>query len=67
MRLHERTMHCQRAEAELGLQLLKFQEAQDLTDLEMLIALQAQCARLTKYMLRAERHPDDPDKKADEA
>jgi hypothetical protein len=38
-----------------------------LTDIETLAALADFQGHLAKYMLRAERHPDDPDRKADEA
>jgi hypothetical protein len=38
-----------------------------LTDVEALVALVDFQGRLVKYMLRAERYPDEPDRKADEA
>lgn len=38
-----------------------------LTDVEILGVLADFQGRLAKYMLRAERHPDEPDRKADEA
>lgn len=38
-----------------------------LAQVETLAALADFQGRLAKYMLRAERHPDDPDRKADEA
>lgn len=38
-----------------------------LTDIEVLSALADYQSRLAKYMLRAERHPEDPDRKAEEA
>lgn len=38
-----------------------------LTDAEVLGALADYQGRLAKYMLRAERHPDDPERGADEA
>jgi hypothetical protein len=66
LRLHKRTMPVQKAEGHLNRYLHEFQEEYDLTDIEMLRAL-IQCQmHLTKYMLRAERHPDDPERKADE-
>lgn len=38
-----------------------------LTAVELARALLAHMETLTRYMLRMERHPDDPDRKADEA
>lgn len=66
LRLHPRTMPVQAASAELGMTLARFQQEHDLTDNEMLVILATQQGRLLKYRLRAERHPDDPDRKADE-
>lgn len=66
LRLHPRTMPVERAKAELGMILARFQADADLTDTEMLVILAEQRRRLLKYRLRAERHPDDPDRKADE-
>ena len=66
LRLHPRTMQVQRSEAELGTTLAAFQYEHDLTDAEMARALAAQLDRVLKYVLRRERHPDDPDRKADE-
>ncbi|MFJ1539214.1 hypothetical protein ACIODS_11795 [Micromonospora chalcea] len=43
------------------------QQEHDLTDVEMLRVLFEHQQDITKYMLRRERHPNDPDKKADEA
>lgn len=67
MRLHPRTLPVQGAEADLRIALNDFQEQRDLTDIEMLRALQSHEERITRRLLRAERHPDDPDRKADEA
>lgn len=44
-----------------------FQEEHGLTDVELLRCLLAHQNTLARYMLRCERHPDDPDAKADEA
>lgn len=66
LRLHRRTMQVQQAEADLGMTLVRFQGEHDLTDIEMARALTGQLERLLKYALRRERHPDDPDRKADE-
>jgi hypothetical protein len=67
LRLHKRTMPVQSATAELRLLLIKFQAEYDLTDIEMTGILVYAAADVNKYALRRERHPDDPDKKADEA
>jgi hypothetical protein len=66
VKLHARTMHVQRARADLQLMLIKFQDERDLTDVEMLGILAHWQERIITTMLRAERHPDDPDRKADE-
>jgi hypothetical protein len=66
LRLHKRTRHVQSAEAHFQSNVFEFQQQSDLTDIEMLQIL-IECQRsITKYMLRAERHPDDPERKADE-
>lgn len=67
MKLHERTIPVQAATAQLKLTLLGFQDEHDLTDVEMLGALQEIEGNITRRLLRAERHPNDPDRKADEA
>lgn len=66
LRLHPRTMQVQRADAALGMTLAKFQGEHDLTNIEMARILSGQLDSVLKYALRAERHPDDPDRKADE-
>ncbi len=67
MRLHERTMPVQRASNAIRSELTRLQDEHDLTDVEMLRILIEHQQTITKYMLRAERHPDDPERKADEA
>jgi len=66
LRLHARTMTVHRAEGELGMMLVELQQRHDLTDIEMIVIMTAQLQSLAKYPLRAERHPDDPSRKADE-
>lgn len=66
LRLHSRTMRVQSAAAQLHMDLINFQADLELTDLEMLIALGTWHDHHLKMMLRAERHPEDPDRKADE-
>jgi hypothetical protein len=60
-------MQVHAAEAELSMTLAAFQCEHDLTDVEMAKALAGQLDGVLKYVLRRERHPDDPDRKADEA
>lgn len=64
-KLHPRTMHVQQAEAQLHERVLDWAMRWDLTSLEELSCLHAVAQRVTKYALRAERHPDDPDQPAD--
>ena len=67
MKLHERTMRCQKAESDLRGVLLNWLEAHDLTWAEVIRCLAHILSSWTKYPVREERHPDDPDKGADEA
>jgi hypothetical protein len=66
LRLHPRTMPVQRAEAAVAMAVATLQREWGLTDVEMLRALLAVQQGITRHMLRAERHPDDPERKADE-
>ncbi len=66
LRLHPRTMPVQKAEAKFMNVAFEFQNEHDVTDIEMLRILILCQQSITKYMLRAERHPDNPDQKADE-
>lgn len=66
IRLHPRTLPVNRAGAEYYSWLLKFQEEHQLTDAEMLLIMADAETRLLTMILRCERHPDNPDKKADE-
>lgn len=66
LRLHPRTLPADRAGAEFHDWLWRFQRDKDLTDIELMQILSESQQRILKYMLRAERHPGDPDKKADE-
>lgn len=67
LRLHPRTMPVRKAGAVFTDWLINFQEERDLTDIEMMQILTEAQQMVLKYALRAERHPDDPDRKADEA
>jgi len=67
LRLHPRTMMVQRAEAEFRVCVLEFLDSHDgLTDVELAGIMLLAPAIPIKYALRAERHPDDPSRKADE-
>ena len=66
LKLHKRTMLVQRARADLGMYLCTFQKEHDLTDVELAQILTRQLESVLKYVLRAERHPGDPERKADE-
>lgn len=67
IKLHPRTLQVNRAENAISRKLLEMQEELELTDIEMVRAITLYLQSITKYMLRAERHPEDPSKKADEA
>lgn len=66
MRLHPRTMLVQQARVELGRMLLDLEERYGLTPAETVSALSEQLSRVARYAIRAERHPDDPDRGGDE-
>ena len=66
LRLHPRTMPVQKAEAAIKMAIFTLQREWGLTDIEMLRVLLESSQGITRYMLRAERHPDDPEAKADE-
>lgn len=67
MQLHPRTLKVQEAGAEIGLAVVKLAEKHDLTAIEVMKCL-LQCAQSWNTMsLREERHPENPDHKADEA
>ena len=67
MRLHERTLPVQQASRDIRDALDELQREHDLTDVEMLRVLNEHQDNIARHMLRAERHPNDPGKKADEA
>lgn len=56
MQLHERTMPVSAASTKLAILIDKFQEENDLTDIELLQALHSHSQSVLKYMLRYERH-----------
>jgi hypothetical protein len=66
-RLHERVEVTERAANDVRNLLLVWLQRNDLTWGEAIRILAYELAHFTKYPIRQERHPDDPEKKADEA
>ena len=67
IRLHPRTRIVTRAEIQMGEAIDAIVEEHSLTITETFICLTRYMQLSLKYALRSERHPDDPDKKGDEA
>ncbi len=67
MKLHPRSKPVQKAGVDISMTLDRLQQEHGLTDVEMAQALYRHLGLIAKSQLRAERHPDDPDKSADEA
>ena len=67
MRLHPRTMVVQRAAGEIRMAILKLVEQHDLTIAETIGILAEAISGEVKWLIRQERHPNDPDKGGDEA
>jgi hypothetical protein len=67
MKLHPRTQPVAAASAAIRQALVELQTEHDLTWVEMLRILGEHQERLTKQLLRSERHPDNPGRKGDEA
>lgn len=67
LRLHERTLKVQGATATVQLVLIDLQGELELTDVEMLQAVLDHARSISVRLLREERHPGEPDHKADEA
>lgn len=66
LKLHPRFFVVRKAETELDECVSKIAREHDLTSIELLQILATRSQNELKYMLRAERHPGDPGKKADE-
>ncbi len=66
MKLHHRTTAVASASADICMNLIALQREHGLTDVEMLQAVATWQDRKLKFMLRAERHPDDPEKPAEQ-
>lgn len=67
VQLHPRTRPADRARSKLHEYVLAFSDEHELTDNEMAGILLYLASRFNTFALRAERHPGDPEKKADEA
>lgn len=66
IKMHERVLKVQKAQATITCDLIQAQNEHELTDIEMLQCINQYVASKLKYMLRYERH-GDMDKPADEA
>lgn len=67
MKLHPRSDGVQEARLEFEGFVLDLTKRYELTYGELFSMLGAKIADLAKYQVRSERHPDDPDKRGDEA
>ena len=67
MKLHQRTRIVDKARLEFDTFLLDLEQKHELTYGELFSMLGNAIAHLAKYQIRSERHPDDSDKKGDEA
>lgn len=67
MQIHERTMPVKKAGLELSNFFLEWQQKHGLTFGEVFKLTLEVLQRETVYIIRQERHPNDPDKKGDEA
>lgn len=65
LRISERAQRVGIAQSQLVVDILDFAREHDLTNIELLQALNGVEASILKYMLRSERHPEDPDQPAD--
>jgi len=65
MKRHPRAIAAQKAESEISESISAIAEKHELSDIELLQIMNGLLATTLKYMLRAERHPDNPDLPAD--
>jgi hypothetical protein len=65
MRVSKRAMAVSMAQTQLALMIHEFANEHDLTDIELLQGLNEAAQGTLKFMLRAERNPDRPDRAAD--
>lgn len=66
MRLHPRYAIAKDAELQIGTAIGAAIREHDITYAELLVILAEQQRKWAVYLLRTERHPEDPDRKADE-
>lgn len=62
---HPRSVPVQNAELQITASINLIARKYDLTSVELLKILNGESALTLKYMLREERHPDNPDKPAE--
>lgn len=67
LKLHPRTRAVDKARLEFDQFLLDLAEKHELTYGELFSMLGLAIANNAKYQIRAERHPNDPEKKGDDA
>jgi len=67
MKLHTRTCIVEKARHAFVTFLLELRQEYELTYGELFQLLGNAVTDLAKYQIRAERHPDDPDKRGDDA
>lgn len=67
LKIHKRSQIVTNARLEFDKFLLDLEQKYELTFGEMFSIIGNAIANLAKYQIRHERHPDDPDKKGDEA
>lgn len=67
MRLHPRYTIAKAAELQISAAISAAIQEHDISYAELLVILAEQQRMYATYLLRTERHPDDPERKADEA
>jgi len=67
IKIHKRSQIVTTARIAFDTFLLELEQKYELTFGELFSILGNAIANLAKYQIRGERHPDDPDKKGDEA
>ena len=65
--IHKRSGAVVRASTDLATAMVKIIKERELTHAEVTSILAQEILSWNKYAIRAERHPDDPEKKGDEA
>lgn len=66
MRLHPRYQQVAKAGNEIGAAIIEIVQKYEITEAELVRILLSETLSWHKYILREERHPGDPEKKADE-